>query len=344
MSKNLAITVLTWNDWENTTKCLESIFQSTFENFDVILVDNNSDEIHLKKIHEWADNKIKIEDEEFNFNPNKKIDIVNVTKELVLSEKGKKKIYLISSREKKNERWAINLGCTAGLNLGYKFSLKQNYDYLARIDCDFIITKDYLKGMINTLEKNKEVVAASPKIKHGYLKHTIWWSGFNINPYYLKFQRTMNLKKKRILDDNSYKGLIESDVVCGCCSFYRPEILKKTGLGDEDFFFGPEDTELSFRLKKFGKIIANLDLVTFHKVTSSSNISGWLSRSYYETKGFLLLIKKTGNLWDKIIGYSYFLLRIPYFFILLIFKKREKDRVLGFSLGCIDFFLKKKLM
>ena len=29
MSKNLAITVLTWNDWENTTKCLESIFQSS---------------------------------------------------------------------------------------------------------------------------------------------------------------------------------------------------------------------------------------------------------------------------------------------------------------------------
>ena len=120
------------------------------------------------------------------------------------------------------------------------------------------------------------------------------------------------------------------------------EILKKTGLGDEDFFFGPEDTELSFRLKKFGKIVANLDLVTFHKVTSSSNISGWLSRSYYETKGFLLLIKKTGNLWDKLIGYSYFLLRIPYFFILLIFKKREKDRVIGFFLGCFDFFLKKK--
>jgi len=341
MSKNLAITVLTWNDWQNTTKCLESIFQSSFENFDVILVDNNSDEVHLKKIREWANNKIKIEDEEFNFNPDKKIDIVNVTKELVLSEKGKKKIYLITSKEKKNERWAINLGCTAGLNLGYKFSLEQNYDYLARIDCDFIITKDYLKGMINTLEKNKDVVAASPKIKHGYLKHTIWWSGFNINPYYLKFQRTMNLKKKRILDDNSYKGLIESDVVCGCCSFYRPEILKKTGLGDEDFFFGPEDTELSFRLKKFGKIIANLDLVTFHKVTSSSNISGWLSRSYYETKGFLLLIKKTGNLWDKLIGYSYFLLRIPYFFILLIFKKREKDRVIGFALGCFDFFFKK---
>jgi len=37
MSKNLAITVLTWNDWENTVKCLESIYQSSFENFDIIL-------------------------------------------------------------------------------------------------------------------------------------------------------------------------------------------------------------------------------------------------------------------------------------------------------------------
>ena len=38
MSKNLAITILTWNDWQNTIKCLESIYQSTFENFDIILV------------------------------------------------------------------------------------------------------------------------------------------------------------------------------------------------------------------------------------------------------------------------------------------------------------------
>ena len=48
MSKNLAITVLTWNDWQNTIKCLESIYQSTFNNFDIILVNNNSEEIHLQ--------------------------------------------------------------------------------------------------------------------------------------------------------------------------------------------------------------------------------------------------------------------------------------------------------
>ena len=342
MNKTLAITVLTWNDWKNTTKCLESIFQSSYEYFDVILVDNNSDEFHINKVFEWANNNLKVEDEEFEFNPNKSIEIIKVDENFNLREKGRKKIYLISSKEKKNERWSVNLGCTAGINLGYKFSLKYDYDYIARIDCDFIITKNYIDGMIKTLEKNQDIAAASPKINHGYLKNTIWWAGFKMSPYYLKFQKTMNLKKKRIIDDNSLGGIIYSDVVCGCCSFYRSKILKKSGIGDEDFFFGPEDTELSHRIKKFGKIAVNLDLKTFHKVTSSSQISGWLSRSYYETKGFLLLIKKTGNWADKLIGYPYFIFRIPYFLILMIFKLRDKDRVIGFYLGCFDFFFNKK--
>ena len=40
MYKNIAITLLTWNDWKNTTECLESIFQSDYDNFDVVLINN----------------------------------------------------------------------------------------------------------------------------------------------------------------------------------------------------------------------------------------------------------------------------------------------------------------
>ena len=91
MTKNLAITVLTWNDWENTVKCLESIYQSTFSNFDVILVNNNSDKIHLDRIYEWSKNKINVEDEEIDFNPNKNIEIIEVNKDYLVEYKGKKK-------------------------------------------------------------------------------------------------------------------------------------------------------------------------------------------------------------------------------------------------------------
>ncbi len=333
LQKNLAINVLTWNDWQNTIVCLESIFHSEYEKFDVILIDNDSDEFHLKKIYDWSKNNIQVEDKEFIFNKNKEINITEVNPNFKISTLGEKNIYLIKNK--------TNIGLTAGLNVGYKFSINQGYDYVSRIDCDFIINKNYLKGMIDTLENHKDIVAASPKIKHAYLRHTIWWAGMKLNWSYLKFQGTMNLKKKRIIDNQNFGGLIETDAISGCCSFYRPKILKLSGYGDEEFFLGPEDTELSYRLKKYGRLMVNLDLYTLHKISTSSEISGWFKRSYNETMGFLLLIKKIGTFWDKLIGYSYFILRIPFFLILLIFKKREKDRVLGFCLGCIHFFKKK---
>ena len=196
--------------------------------------------------------------------------------------------------------------------------------------------------MVNLFEKDNLIVAASPKIKHAYMRDTVWWYKFRMNWFYLKFHQTVNLQKKRILDNSNISGIISTDSICGCCSFYRIEKLKLCGLGDEEFFLGPEDIELSYRLKNFGNLVSNLDCYTFHKVARSGAVSGKFRRSYTDAMGFLLLIKKIGTFSDKLFGYFYFILRIPFFFILLIFKKREKEKVLGYFFGCKDFFLKKK--
>jgi len=333
MSKSILITVLTWNDWENTVVCLESIFHNDYQNFDVLLINNGSEKYHIQKIKDWAKNKILIDDKEIEFNKNKQIKIINTTNNKKINAKGSKNIYLIDLEK--------NIGLAPAVNIGFKFSIQNQYDLTARIDCDFIVTKEYLKNMSSIFEVKNDIVAASPKIKHAYLRNTIWWKGFKSTWSYLKFQRTMNLKKKRIIDDSNYKGIVETDAVAGCCSFYKTTIFKISGLEDEDFIFGPEDAELSFRLKKVGRLIVNLDAVAFHKIAQSINVSGWYYRSYNETKGFLMLIQKTGTLSDKIIGYMYHILRVPYFFILLAFKIRKKDKVLGFYKGCSDFFFKK---
>ena len=333
MNKKIAVVTLTWNDWKNTVECLESIFNSSYDFFDVILIDNNSEKYHLDKIFTWANNQINVKDEEFDFNPNKNLQIININKDYVIEKPGQKKIFLL-----RNEK---NLGLTAGLNVGYDFLIKQNYDYIARIDCDFIISKKYLENMKNLFQQDKMIVAASPKIKHAFLRNTIWWAGLKINWSYLKFQRTMNLKKKRIKDNTLLQGLIETDAVCGCCSFYKISALKLSGLGDEDFFLGPEDIELSFRLKKVGKILVNLNTYTLHKIARISEISGKFQRSYTDAIGFLLLIKKIGSFMDKLFGYSYFIIRIPIYYILKIFFNRNKNQVQGYIQGCKDFFFNK---
>ena len=75
--------------------------------------------------------------------------------------------------------------------------MNQGYDYIARIDCDFIITKNYLEDIVKTLDNDNNIVAASPKIIHGGLKNTIWWCGWYWSWGFLKFHKLMNLKKKK---------------------------------------------------------------------------------------------------------------------------------------------------
>ena len=78
----------------------------------------------------------------------------------------------------------------------------------------------------------------------------------------------------------------------GCCSIYKTASLKISGFEDEEFEFGPEDAELSYRLKKIGKLIVNLDATTFHKIAKSIEVSGWYYRTYNETRVFIIKKKQ----------------------------------------------------
>jgi GT2 family glycosyltransferase len=325
-----AIVILTWNDWKNTICALDSVIQSNHNNYDIILVDNNSYPNHLSKIRDWSLNKIFNNDINLKkFFKKKNINIINTKKNNIIINKNKKNIYLIKNKK--------NIGLTAGLNIGYNFALKNKYKYIFRIDNDIIVKKNTLKELIKLLENKKEIVAISPKINHGYLINTVWWYNFKMTWFYLKFQKTMNLNKYRIADNSDLKGLINTDSICGCCSVYRSSSLLKSGLGDEDFFYGPEDIELSYRLKKFGLLKSNLNSLAFHKIARSSVISGLQVRKYNEIKGFLTLIKKIGSRSDKIVGYTYFFLRI-FYYLLLIKKKNGKETFKGYTRACYDFF------
>ena len=45
----LGVVVLFWNDSEKTIKCLKSLLNQQKQKFNIILVDNNSDQIFSKK-------------------------------------------------------------------------------------------------------------------------------------------------------------------------------------------------------------------------------------------------------------------------------------------------------
>jgi len=69
------------------------------------------------------------------------------------------------------------------------------------------------------------------------------------------------------------------------------------------------------------------EMIKLHKKTNGSIIATKKVERKTVPRWGILSIKKEGNLLDKLIGYSYFILRIPYYLILLALKKREKDRI-----------------
>ena len=49
-SSKVGIVILSWNDPKNTYELIESIFKSDYQNFDIIIVDNNSNIENFDKL------------------------------------------------------------------------------------------------------------------------------------------------------------------------------------------------------------------------------------------------------------------------------------------------------
>jgi GT2 family glycosyltransferase len=72
------------------------------------------------------------------------------------------------------------------------------------------------------------------------------------------------------IDDHRYNNKNSTNLICGCSALIRREALQGMPLFIDDFFTYYEDTELSRRLRKFGKIIYEPKAVVFHKHSATT--------------------------------------------------------------------------
>jgi GT2 family glycosyltransferase len=54
----VCIVILNWNLWRDTVECLESVFRLEYDDFQVILCDNDSTDGSVEQIRAWADAKL----------------------------------------------------------------------------------------------------------------------------------------------------------------------------------------------------------------------------------------------------------------------------------------------
>ena len=230
---------------------------------------------------------------------------------------------------------SANLGFAAGNNVGLRYALERNFDYLLLLNQDTIVTSGYLEQLVGELEKNPRAAAVQPKLMLYPLTDLVNSLGNVI--HYLGFGYTYG-NKTRIHDPRpsrrggqSRKPTNEINYCSGAACLLRASALKKAGLFDDQLFIYHEDLDLGWRFSLLGyRNLICPEAVVYHQYEFSRSI-----RKYYymERNRFIVLLKNYhwltilvilpalvimevgllffsfGNGWrrEKLEGYAYFL-------------------------------------
>lgn len=218
-----------------------------------------------------------------------------------------------------------NLGFAGGVNVGIKKSIDKGARYVALLNNDATVRKDWLENLVKTADKHPDTGIVTSKIVRSDREHLDSTGDF-LSVWGLPFPRGRNQT-----DSGQYDTELEVFGASGGASLYRVGMLKEVGLFDEDFFAYFEDVDISFRAQLAGwKIRYEPQAVVYHKVGGTSSKLGNFAR-YHSTKNFVLLYIKDMPGW---LSLKY----LPLFFIQFLrlgSSSLVKGKILPFLRGVI---------
>lgn len=310
----VSIIVLNWNGWEDTLECLESLYQITCPNYEVVIVDNGSTDDSVEKIKAWADGKIPVHSDFFEYNPNgKPIKYIEYDEEITRNKDRKKRdeIKDLSSDRKfiliKIEK---NQGFAGGNNIGIKYALTNlNPDYVLLLSNDIVVDRDFLFELVKVANSDKKIGIVGPKIYYYNLngrKDVIWSGGGKIN---WLTGKTSHLFKDE-LDKGQTDRISEVDYLTGCVLLIKEGVINKIGLLAEEYFTYFEDSDYCVRSTRNGyKNVFVPSSKIWHKVSKTTKFRSQ-SYIYHFARNRIIFIRKNGKTWHKILFYPYQLIFI----------------------------------
>lgn len=197
-----------------------------------------------------------------------------------------------------------NLGYASGNNLGIKYALEKNIEYICILNNDVAVDRNFLEPIIKTLMDDKNAAAAGPSICYYGQDDVIQAMGGNINLY--TGLPTMKFKGKKL--SQVKEELLSVDYLGGACFVVKAEILKKIGLIPENYFLFYEETEFFLNIKRQGyKLISIRDSRVYHKV--SGTISKYKGLSYFFlNRNRIIFVRRNARLYHKFIFFFYIIL------------------------------------
>jgi hypothetical protein len=277
------IVILNYNCWEDTIECLESVLKSTYCNFKVVVLDNNSPDSSMDRITAWAQGRLS------HFirkdNPLRKFSWPPVEKPLN---------FMSYSRGDIEERKVVlpdtplvliqtgdNLGFAVANNIALKWILNERPgSFVWLLNPDMVIEPDTLLRLVEAAGDDTKSVTGCRVNDYCSPNETLFYGGARL----IQWTGTV----KFIKDPQKIEML---DFISGGSFFTSIDNFKEVGLLPEEYFLYWEETDWCTVARAKGvelKVCA--EALCYNKVAASIGV-GYLSEYYY-TLNSLKFFKK----------------------------------------------------
>jgi hypothetical protein len=187
-----------------------------------------------------------------------------------------------------------NLGYAKGNNVGIRYALENNADYIWLLNNDTVVEQNALLNMVIEAEGDPLIGIIGSKIYYLNSAKKIWFAGAMIN-WSRGISNHIGMNET---DVGQYDYVKEIDRVAGCSMLVKREVCNRVGLFDDNFFLYVEEVDWCVRARKAGfKCLFVPSSIVYHRGLASVSLIGSCSKvfNYYNTRNFLYLIQKSFN-------------------------------------------------
>jgi len=233
-----------------------------------------------------------------------------------------------------------DLGYAGNLNVGCKHALDEGAEYILTLDCDTVVTSNFLNSLVEVAEKNPHVGIVQSKI---YLYH----EPNKIDSSENRFGSWISLlipehKYFRNIKKNNYNETKSIYNATQTCSLIKRVIFEKVGFFDPIFFYGGDDFDFNFRVskKEYARIYSPRSIIYHKHEAVYRNKGQYLPfHAYYLARCRLIFLRKHFGVLSYTIYLFYLILyQIPKSIIVYLFHFNSKKLALAYLRGITDGF------
>jgi GT2 family glycosyltransferase len=180
-----------------------------------------------------------------------------------------------------------NLGFCGGCNVGIRYALEKEADYVMLLNNDALVPPNLIEKLLCEIGSLGSVGAVSPLIRGYPDTDSVWFADAHWDRETASF---ISRKKNESVDDLAKTSPYPTDFACGCCMLVPSQVFARFGLLDERYFAFFDEAEWCERIRRHGleSYMAPAAFI-YHKGSGSS--CGMIS-TYLITRNRLLWMKE----------------------------------------------------